>query len=115
MIPAAEYTRLCTWIIEITVALLASGAQPEDRGMDVRLTRSSGLCICKRSGAWFIQGDGRGGYSPIKLIERLKTCGTAEAVSWAQACKVMSIRQLLWRRMQYSALMRPRMTHWRQY
>ena len=82
---AADDVRLRTWSVEIAATLLPPGSLRQDRGSDWRFSKTSGLSVAKRSGAWFHHTDGVGSYSTIRLIERLRSCDRAEAEQWAVA------------------------------
>jgi hypothetical protein len=82
---AADDTRLRTWAVEIAQARLPPDAQRQDRGGDWRFTKSGGLSIAKRSGAWYSYTADTGGYDTVRLIEFLRGCDRTEAEQWAAA------------------------------
>jgi hypothetical protein len=80
-----DHARLRTWNSEIAQALLPPEARREDRGADWHFTRSGGLAISKRTGAWYRHAAGCGGYSALRLIEQLRACSRTDAEQWAIA------------------------------
>jgi len=83
MLPA-EYERLRTFALDIAAALLPNGRW-RDEGPERRFLGQGGLFVNRRSGAWYSNAAGKGGYCPIRLIEFLRNCSRTDAEQWARA------------------------------
>ena len=66
-----DFERARTWFVEIAAALVPDPHWVID-GNEHKLLGTSGLSINTQKGAWHIHGTGRGGYSPIGLVQALR-------------------------------------------
>jgi hypothetical protein len=85
---AAEYERARTFLIEIANDLLPEGTQwgPEGNERRAEHTGGLGLSINTKRAAWLFRASGKGGCSPLGLIEQLRPhYSAAERLQWLKA------------------------------
>jgi hypothetical protein len=82
ILSAKLFERLASWLIEIAVAFFPAGTRTRDEG-DERKFSGQGFSINKRSGAWYSFTAGKGGKSPLRMIEFLGGYTRQDAEKWA--------------------------------
>ena len=82
---AVDAIGLRSWAIEIAVALLPEGTGRRADGADIRFSKTGGLCINKKNGAWYVHSSNKGGWETTGLIKHLRGCSTEDAVQWSTA------------------------------
>jgi hypothetical protein len=80
----AEDNALRSWVLDIVPALLP-GVKHVEQGADRKYLGQGGLVVHRGRGCWYLHAEGKGGYSPIPLIQHLKNCSRQEAIVWGKA------------------------------
>ena len=84
-VSASNAIRLRSWAVEIAVALLPEGTDRRVDGADIRFSKTGGLCINKKNGAWYVHSVNKGGWETVGLIKHLRQCSTEDAFRWSSA------------------------------
>jgi putative DNA primase/helicase len=79
---ADQFERLGSWRFEIAIALFPVGTRTRDEG-DERKFSGEGFSINRKTGAWYSFTAGKGGKSPLRLIEFLGGYSRRDAEKWA--------------------------------